>query len=254
MTAENFENTNHLVLNFYPDGYTIAIKLNEFPVFTSETILETAKIPYEETSLLDYIENEELPPLLVEMIDASPKLNQYKIWHNGCLILEIRDKINNRNRRNYDKFALDTESANPVNNDSGLFILLKPTNLSMLNDVQNLTDSDSWSTQDRLQLESKIVLHSSPPLSLEPRITEKSLDQRNNWPYTKPTNAYTKLKTKLPHARCHSAPPAQIGPESLPPELSLQHFLATKRAKKRIPPGHLPRFHRFCYTNRNSKH
>ena len=87
MTTENFENTNHLVLNFYADGYTIAIKLNEFPVFTSETILETAKISYEETSLLDYIESEELPPLLVEMIDASPKLNQYKIWHNGCLIL-----------------------------------------------------------------------------------------------------------------------------------------------------------------------
>lgn len=252
MTAENFEKTNHLVLNFYSDGYTIAIKLNEFPVFTSETILETAKIPYEETSLLDYIENEELPPLLVEMIDASPKLNQYKIWHNGCLILEVRDKIQTFNRRNFDKFSLDAESAKSVNIGS-LFILLKPTNLSMLNDVQNLTDSESWSTQDRLQLESKIVLHSSPPLSLDPKVTEKSSDRGDIWPYSKPINAYTKLKKKLPHARCRSAPPAQVCHENLPPELSLQHFIATKRAKRRFGPGNLPKFHRFLYRNNNTE-
>lgn len=92
---EDFKNLNHLVLNFYPDGYSIAVKLNEFPIFTTETILETAKISYDETSLLNYIENEELPPLLVEIIDSSPKLSQYKIWQNGCLVLEIRDKINN---------------------------------------------------------------------------------------------------------------------------------------------------------------
>lgn len=252
MTNVNFENTNHLVLNFYPDGYTIAIKLNEFPVFTSETILETAKISYDETSLLDYIENEELPPLLVEMIDASPKLNQYKIWHNGCLILEIRDKTFNRCRRSFEKFSLDTESSKQVSDNDGLFILLKPTNLSMLNDVQNLTDSDSWSTQDRLQLESKIILHSSPPLSLDPRISEKSSDQRNHWPYTKPSNAYTKLKKKLPHGRCRSAPPAPIRPETLPQELSLQHFLATRKARRKVTSGHVPRFHRF-YTSKRFK-
>lgn len=244
MMTENFENVNHLVLNFYPDGYSIAVKLNEFPVFTSETILETARISYEETSLLDYIENEELPPLLAEMIDSSPKLSQYKIWHNGCLILEVRDKIDpfdasdgvqedNDNDKDYsdpysyrsqnaaaaaaaaaaakfvskslacyeeeqfisnhkppsswrtinggdkistdhDDYAMapqmllatDTNESKPPKRNH--FILLKPNNLSITYDVLNLTGSKSWSTQDRLQLESQIVLHNSPNLSLDP--------------------------------------------------------------------------------------
>lgn len=339
--SELYDDTNHLVLNFYPDGYTIAIKLNEFPVFTSETILETSKISYEETSLLDYIENEELPPLLVEMIDASPKLSRYKIWHNGCLILEIRDKFSKKNNnnninninnndnsninaiinnvsndngtsscdiniadsnnidilRNLDKFLRDevdpaTYKPNSHTNDSnntinqqqaedesnkGLFILLKPTNLSMINDVQNLTDSDLWSSHDRLQLESKIVLHSSPFLSLEPKSKEDANTNDDkliqchklqtddlSWPYKKPNNAFTRLKKKLPNRRRSqttsngggSNPPSITSRnnnvncpiESLPPEFSLQQFITNKRSnKKRIPPGQMPRFHRFSF-------
>lgn len=319
-TSENYENSNHLVLNFYPDGYTIAIKLNEFPVFTSETILETAKISYEETSLLDYIENEELPPLLVEMIDASPKLSRYKIWHNGCLILEIRDKISSSTNHNVsienntstttprmgnnsshnmmtDELATDDNSCllnfetllhnetppesidvaqlindippSNTNSASSLFILLKPTNLSMLNDVQNLTDSDLWSKQDRLQLESKIVLHSSPSLSLELKDVEQQnengktkegvdIEKSNLWPYKKPVNAYTRLKKKLPNRERSCQPMDQSSDrnrcpsESLPPELILQQFLATKRAKKRLLPGQMPRFHRYSYSRKNN--
>lgn len=239
---DNFKNVNHLVLNFYPDGYSIAVKLNEFPVFTSETILETAKISYEETSLLDYIENEELPPLLVEMIDGSPKLSQYKIWHNGCLILEVRDKIN------------DTI----IDNENTYFVLLKPTNLSMLNDVSRLTESSLWSTEDRLQLESQIVLHNSPPLFLEPDVSKQpssisqlpegqNLDISNSG--FKPSNIYTKHKRKFPHnnlKKNYLPPSTQTSQQvNLPPDLILQQFLATKRAKKNFSTGHLARFHRF---------
>lgn len=216
---EDFRDVNHLVLNFYPDGYSIAVKLNEFPVFTSETILETAKISYEETSLLNYIENEELPPLLVEMIDSSPKLSRYKMWHNGCLILEVRDK---------------------TSNSGSYFILLKPTNLSMLNDVLSLTGSNTWSDQDRLRLESQIVLHNSPVLFLEPDASKhqssESGDERwPNTPFSRPSGRH---KKKLPHTRlighrpCGSLLNIQQGRETLPPELTLQQFLANKRARR----------------------
>lgn len=228
--TENFENINHLVLNFYPDGYSIAVKLNEFPVFTSETILETAKISYEETSLLDYIENEELPPILVEMIDGSPKLSQYKIWHNGCLIIEVRDKIN-------------------VNLKNGsYFTLLKPTNLSMLNDVLNLTESSLWSVRDRLQLESQIVLHNSPPLFLEPDASKQPPEQDSISVSKKTSNNYTKLKNiySCKTNNYHNTS------DNLPPELTLQQFLATKRAKKKtFAAGHLAKFHRFKKHQRN---
>lgn len=263
MMNENFNNVNHLVLNFYPDGYSIAVKLNEFPVFTSETILETAKISYEETSLLDYIENEELPPLLVEMIDCSPKLSQYKIWHNGCLILEVRDKTN----LNRDENCVDSSESSKMANGS-YFILLKPTNLSMLNDVLNLTGSNLWSDQDRLQLESQIVLLNSPPLFLEPDAEQLS-DQNSQWLNPKFRNTYTRHKYKLPHTKLKNLclPKTnsnyirrdynggkssrnnlyQDVPDSLlPPELTLQQYLATKRAKKKtFAAKHLARFHRF---------
>lgn len=292
--TENFRNVNHLVLNFYPDGYSIAVKLNEFPVFTSETILETAKISYEETSLLDYIENEELPPLLVEMIDASPKLSQYRIWHNGCLIIEVRDKTK-------------------VTQPNSYFILLKPTNLSMLNDVLNLTESNLWSAQDRLQLESQIVLHNSPPLFLEPDATKQPPEQ-SYWPNNKSSNTHNKLKNIYSNSIGYSMNNINNNNHnntinnnnnnnsnntnnnntnnnnnnnsnnnssssnknsnnnninindrsnnvyhstaiSLPPELTLQQFLATTRAKKKTyAPGYLARFHRFKkYSNSNIK-
>lgn len=263
MMNENFSTVNHLVLNFYPDGYTIAVKLNEFPVFTSETILETAKISYEETSLLDYIENEELPPLLVEMIDCSPKLSQYKIWHNGCLILEVRDKTN----LNRDENCVDSSDTAKMTNSS-YFILLKPTNLSMLNDVLNLTESNLWSDQDRLQLESQIVLLNSPPLFLE-LDAEQPLEQNSQWLNSKLSNTYTRHKYKLPHTKLKNSYLSRVGinygrsdyngnnhnrgtlyqnaPDCLlPPELTLQQYLATKRAKKKtFAASHLARFHRF---------
>lgn len=221
MTLKNqYENVNHLVLNFYSDGYSIAVKLNEFPVFTSETILETARISYEEHSLLDYIESEELPPLLVEMIDSSPKLSQYKIWHNGCLILEVRDRI--------------SHLVNDSPNSESFFILLKPTNLSMLYDVLNLTNSSSWSALERLQLESQIVLHNSPSLSLEPdnldRISKCS-DQK-----------------KLPHTKLKDTdqrPTTPVASDCIPPQLTLQQFVATKKSRRKSLNGLKPNFYRF---------
>ena len=340
---DKFENVNHLVLNFYPDGYSIAVKLNEFPVFTSETILETAKIPYNETSLLDYIENEELPPLLVEMIDSSPKLSQYKIWHNGCLILEVRDKtnlvdtelvarrsnyisINNIKDRTQDecngtdgnddvyershsapkrfKPAQDYPSS-PIRfneewrrlheannfhdnncsdseqeakeqttkksslNGESFFVLLKPTNLSMLYDVLNLTDSPCWSYQERLQLESQIVLHSSPRLVLEPDISKLPAQEQSSIWYG-PSNKYSQpeQKKRLPHIKMKLNRTGQTRAnqsnggydfgnnsninfheeesESLPFEFTLQQFLASKRAKRKtLPSKFVPKFQRF---------
>jgi hypothetical protein len=372
--TDNYENVNHLVLNFYPDGYSIAVKLNEFPVFTSETILETAKIPYEETGLLDYIANEELPPLLVEMIDNSPKLSQYKIWRNGCLIIEVRDKIestileesknsNNYNNNqsqfykrsqsaakgshyaltnlsqtsnwfqnlgNYDEKhelqqnGIESDFKDSLNSDvkpvkrGNYFVVLKPTNLSMLYDVLNLTSSKCWSAQQRLQLESQIVLHNAPSLYLEPDPPGSSplpgasdgdnedLDnqqlQSRDWTTSGKAmmssdvcgNRYSRLnvssqqrklshKTRLKsiylnreiHVSHHvktngnnnnnSTRPYNHNPklnsiyhhpsnnqrtdsiETLPPELTLQQFIASKRStkKKSFPHGQIPRFHRY---------
>lgn len=225
--CEKFDNINHLVLSFYSDGYTIAVKLNEFPFFTSETILETARISYEESSLLEYIENKELPPLLVDMIDRSPKLSQYKIWHNGCLAIEVRDRVNY------------TQVPESICHTDNCFVLLRPTNLSMLNDVLNLTDAMSWSKEDKLQLESQIVLHNSPPLFLEPTVIEtQTSSMKSNTADNVGGSAKYLIEQML--RRFDPSIPTQNesihdSPVYLPPELSLQQFLAAKRAKRNSP-------------------
>lgn len=322
--SEKFENINHLVLNFYSDGYTVAVKLNEFPFFTSETICETARISYEETSLLDYIENKELPPLLVDIIDRSPKLNQYKIWYNGCLVVEIRNKIdwseNNISNESLDlplseltandlsplvndKF-LNSTVQNSFNNNSSFlddadeflfsenfitdsnnytdqfnniscpnsnsdqidqasldefsslkkyqsyFVLLKPTNLSVLSDVVSLTESSSWTDEDRLQLESQIVLHNSAPLCLETttaNLIQQQQDETSLPECPKLTvgiiNGIIRYSSenlfKMMGITCNDQSTIDQKqtyynmPLYLPPEFSLQQFLTSRKTSRK---------------------
>lgn len=278
-----YNSVNHLVLNLYRDGYSVAVKLNEFPVFTSETILETARISYEEDGLLDYIENGELPPLLVEMIDSSSKLSQYKIWHDGCLILEVRDKIgftsddNARIRRSHNHDTKNSDLSDCVNS---FFTLLKPTNLSILYDVLNLTDSNCWSAKDRLQLESQIVLHNSPSLCLEPdfsitkfskrkkKLPHKKLNHllRRNVSTKEISNITSMQQSKINYTRLDKSVnsasigcPGDNGPfedepsNGLPPQLALQQFIAAKKSKrKENPTGIKPRFFRFKDSSRSA--
>lgn len=58
------------------------MKENELPV---ETYFR-----YEEDSILEYVENEQLPPHLLEVLDkAEPRL-----FYCGCVIAEIHDQQN----------------------------------------------------------------------------------------------------------------------------------------------------------------
>lgn len=58
------------------------MKKNELPV---ETFFS-----YTDDTILKYVENEELPPHLLEVLDkAEPRL-----FYNGCVIAEIRDQQN----------------------------------------------------------------------------------------------------------------------------------------------------------------
>lgn len=43
--------------------------------------------PYHEDELLHYIDNEELPPVVVDLLEASNP----ELFYNGCIIAEVRD-------------------------------------------------------------------------------------------------------------------------------------------------------------------
>lgn len=77
------ENLNTLVLNLYPGnkGYSLCLKMG------GDNMLETAKFPYQEDQLLSYIDNEELPPAVADLLERSHP----ELYYSGCVIVQIRD-------------------------------------------------------------------------------------------------------------------------------------------------------------------
>lgn len=77
---------NVLVITLYPInvGYSIkiTIKKDDPPI---ETFFN-----YADDSVLSYVEKEELPPHLLEILDKS----EHRLFYNGCVIAEIHDQIN----------------------------------------------------------------------------------------------------------------------------------------------------------------
>ncbi|CAG2102136.1 unnamed protein product [Medioppia subpectinata] len=148
------EKLNHFVLSLYSgsDGYTIGLKLSD-----SENVIETMRLPYEENQLLDYIDNEELPPFLVDFIENSPLIH-CNLFQTGCLIFEVRDY-----RRGSPSHSL---------HHSSQWVLLRPSTQSLTNDVINIINNSSdeylWTNEDKAELESQLLLATAPNLCLDP--------------------------------------------------------------------------------------
>uniref|UniRef100_A0A182JTP4 Spt20-like SEP domain-containing protein n=1 Tax=Anopheles christyi TaxID=43041 RepID=A0A182JTP4_9DIPT len=114
----------------------------------SENLQETIRWPYEEEDLLDSIDREELPLVLVDILESKcPAL-----FYCGCVVAEVRDY-----RQSFPIFTCDT-----------FHVLLKPTNQTLLADVNILTAEGEWSAEDKLALESQLVLATAEPLCLDP--------------------------------------------------------------------------------------
>lgn len=104
--------------------------------------------PYEEDDLLECLDNEELPLILVDLIEAKyPNL-----FYSGCVIAEVRDY-----RQSFPITTCDT-----------YHVLLRPTNQTIIADLNLLTLDGEWSAEERLALESQLVLATAEPLCLDP--------------------------------------------------------------------------------------
>lgn len=142
------EKLNCLVVNLYPvdEGYSITVKSRT----GGDT--ETSLLSYEDDELLQYIDNQELPPLLVDLLERS----QVNLFYNGCIIVEIRDF-----RNSVHSMTFKTR-----------YTLLKPTTQSIMCDVSMLAnDNQRWSWEERHALESALVLATAEPLCLDPSVS-----------------------------------------------------------------------------------
>ncbi|CAH0560453.1 unnamed protein product [Brassicogethes aeneus] len=147
------ERLNTLILNLYPGnrGYSLAFRTapqSDNPDNTAE-IIQIKEWPYEMDEFLMYINNEELPPFLLELLEQDFSY----LFYNGCIIAEVR---------NY-------RQAYPNTKCEIHHVLLRPTLRSLLADINNIVDKSShWGKEERNQLESQLLIANKPNLCLDP--------------------------------------------------------------------------------------
>uniref|UniRef100_A0A2K5UIT2 Spt20-like SEP domain-containing protein n=1 Tax=Macaca fascicularis TaxID=9541 RepID=A0A2K5UIT2_MACFA len=138
-----------LLVNLYPgnQGYSVMLQRKD------GSFAETIRLPYDERALLDYLDAEELPPALADVLDKA----SVNIFHSGCVIVEVRDYRQSSNMQ-------------PPGYQSR-HILLRPTMQTLAHDVKMMTrDVQKWSQEDKLQLESQLILATAEPLCLDPSV------------------------------------------------------------------------------------
>ncbi|KAG5666480.1 hypothetical protein PVAND_014507 [Polypedilum vanderplanki] len=163
------ERLNTLIVNLYPGnkGYSLAFRSPNSQTSATitkqsaqshqpasnqtdrEIIHETPTWLYDNAHLLDALDAEELPPLLIDFCNKHcPHL-----YYNGTVIAQVRDY-----RQSYP--LLDICDIH--------YVLLKPTSVALWDEVSAAASDASWSMKERILLESQLVLATAPPICLDP--------------------------------------------------------------------------------------
>uniref|UniRef100_A0A096NCH1 Spt20-like SEP domain-containing protein n=1 Tax=Papio anubis TaxID=9555 RepID=A0A096NCH1_PAPAN len=138
-----------LLVNLYPgnQGYSVMLQKKD------GSFAETIPLPYDERTLLDYLDAEELPPALADVLDKA----SVNIFHSGCVIVEVRDYRQSSNMQ-------------PPGYQSR-HILLHSAMPTLAHEVNTMTrDVQKWSQEDKFPLESQLILATAEPLCLDPSV------------------------------------------------------------------------------------
>ncbi|XP_037383100.1 transcription factor SPT20 homolog isoform X2 [Talpa occidentalis] len=204
------ETLSCLVVNLYPgnEGYSLMLRGK------NGSDSETIRLPYEEGELLEYLDAEELPPILVDLLEKS----QVNIFHCGCVIAEIRDYRQSSNMK-----SPGYQSRH---------ILLRPTMQTLICDVHSITsDNHKWTQEDKLLLESQLILATAEPLCLDPSIAVTCTANRllynkqkmNTRPMKRCFKRYSRSTMNRQQDLSHCPPP---------PQLKLLDFLQKRKERK----------------------
>ncbi|XP_032069172.1 transcription factor SPT20 homolog isoform X9 [Thamnophis elegans] len=204
------ETLSCLVVNLYPgnEGYSLMLRGK------NGSDSETIRLPYEEGEILEYLDAEELPPILVDLLEKS----QINIFHCGSVITEIRDYRQSGNLKS------------PTYQSK--HILLRPTMQTLICDVHSITsDNHKWTQEDKLLLESQLILATAEPLCLDPSIAVTCT--ANQLLYNK-----QKMNTQ-PMKRCfkkYSRPSLnyqqEVSQSTIPPQFKLFDYLQKRKERR----------------------
>ncbi|XP_075813060.1 transcription factor SPT20 homolog [Microtus pennsylvanicus] len=150
-----------LVVSLYPEnqGYSLMLKDKD------GVLIEPYPGPYVGQKLLEYLNAEELPSFLIEILEKSP----VNVFHSGCVIAEIRDY-----RQCGDIYPPEEPAAEAAVSSPACqvrHVLLRPTMQSLVSDVESMTtDSSQWTQEEKLELESQLTSATAEPLCLDPSV------------------------------------------------------------------------------------
>ncbi|XP_035180072.1 transcription factor SPT20 homolog isoform X8 [Oxyura jamaicensis] len=204
------ETLSCLVVNLYPgnEGYSLMLRGK------NGSDSETIRLPYEEGELLEYLDAEELPPILVDLLEKS----QVNIFHCGCVIAEIRDYRQSGNMKS------------PTYQSK--HILLRPTMQTLICDVHSITsDNHKWTQEDKLLLESQLILATAEPLCLDPSIAVTCTTNRLLYNKQKMNTRPMKRCFKR-YSRSSLNRQQEVGHYSTPPQLRILDYLQKRKERK----------------------
>uniref|UniRef100_A0A671WUU3 SPT20 homolog, SAGA complex component n=1 Tax=Sparus aurata TaxID=8175 RepID=A0A671WUU3_SPAAU len=207
------ESVSCLVVNLYPgnEGYSLMLRGK------NGSDSETIRLPYEEGELLEYLDAEELPPILVDLLEKS----QVNIFHCGCVIVEVRDYRQSGNTK------MPTYQSR--------HILLRPTMQTLICDVHAMTsDHHKWTQDDKLQLESQLILATAEPLCLDPSISVTCTANRLLYNKQKMNTRSMKRCFKR-HSRAALNRQQELSHLPMPPQLRLYDYLQRRKERKPAP-------------------
>ncbi|XP_067320173.1 transcription factor SPT20 homolog isoform X14 [Anolis sagrei] len=207
------ETLSCLVVNLYPgnEGYSLMLRGK------NGSDSETIRLPYEEGELLEYLDAEELPPILVDLLEKS----QINIFHCGCVITEIRDYRQSGNLKS--------------STYQSRHILLRPTMQTLVCDVHSITsDNHKWTQEDKLLLESQLILATAEPLCLDPSIAVTCTTNRVLYNKQKMNTRPMKRCFKR-YSRSSLNRQQEVINCSTPPQLKLLDYVHRRRERKAAP-------------------
>lgn len=158
------ERLHTLIINLYPGnkGYSLAFRPATSTPSSSttttanhryhnnpsgENLQETPSWLYDNAHILDALDSEELPPLIIDFCNV----NCPHLYYNGAVIAQIRDY-----RQSYPLDICDIH-----------YVLLRPTVTALWDEINGAVDA-SWSYKERTAFESQLVLATAPPMCLDP--------------------------------------------------------------------------------------
>jgi hypothetical protein len=219
---------NRLLVTLLPnnEGYSVHVVTSNSSSTTNSSAscsngsseIELFRLPYEDDDFLTYIDNEELPTPILDLLEkAWPEL-----FYSGCVIAEVRD------HRRLPLPSNASNGASQMTDDvAGLtsHVLLRPTTQSLICDVTLLCERSGCATkEERAMVESQLCLATQGPLCLDPDPVVSILARKS---------CIRRRKFATPAMRRHAKMFSQSGlnrkrkleETAAPPELRLHDFV-----------------------------